>query len=58
MCNSDGVEILRAREKTRAEARYKGNRALFRLLVGGWKLMPPQTPIENSRPALMPHGPV
>jgi hypothetical protein len=42
VCNSDGVEILRGRENTRAEARYQGNRALFSLLVGGWKPMPPK----------------
>lgn len=42
VCNSDGVQILRGREKTRAEARYQGNRALFSLLVGGWKPMTPK----------------
>jgi hypothetical protein len=37
VCNSDGVLIIHGREKTLAEARYQGNRALFNLLVGGWK---------------------
>jgi hypothetical protein len=37
VCNSDGVPIIHGREKNRAEARYQGNRALFNLLVGGWK---------------------
>ena len=41
-CNSDGVQIARGRKKTRAEARYQGNRALFSLLVGGWKLITPK----------------
>jgi hypothetical protein len=39
VCNSDGVQMLHGREKTRAEAKYQGNRALFSLLVGGWKPM-------------------
>lgn len=37
VCDSDGVQIMHGRETTRAEARYQGNRALFTLLVGGWK---------------------
>jgi hypothetical protein len=37
--NSDGVQIMHGREKTRAEARYQGNRALFSLLASGWKPM-------------------
>ena len=39
VCDSDGVQIMHGLEKTRAEARYHGNRALFTLLVGGWKPM-------------------
>jgi hypothetical protein len=39
VCNRDGVQILHGREKTRAEARYQGNRALFSILVRGWKPM-------------------
>lgn len=39
VCNRDGVRILHGREKTRAEARYQGNRALFSLLARGWKPM-------------------
>jgi hypothetical protein len=38
VCDSDGVQIMHGREKSRAEARYQGNRALFTLLAGGWKL--------------------
>jgi hypothetical protein len=34
VCNRDGVQIVHGREKTRAEARYQGNRALFSLLLG------------------------
>lgn len=37
--NCDGVQMMRGREKTRAEARYQGNRALFRLLAIGWRPM-------------------
>jgi hypothetical protein len=47
-----------AEKKTRAEARYQGNRALFNHLIGGWKRKTrperqSRTPIEN-RPALTP----
>ena len=37
VCDRDGVQILQGREKTRAEANYQGNRALFSLLSSGWK---------------------
>ena len=36
VCDGDGVQIIHGREKSRAEARYQGNRALLALLVGGW----------------------
>jgi len=39
VCNSDGVQMLHGQEQTRAEAGYQGNRALFGLLIGGWKPM-------------------
>ena len=39
ICDSDGVQIMHGWEKSRAEARYQGNRALFSLLLGGWKPM-------------------
>lgn len=37
VCDGDGVEVVFGREQTRAESNYQGNRALFTLLVGGWK---------------------
>ena len=37
VCNSDGMQIMQGQEKTRAEARYQGNRALFSQLAGGWR---------------------
>ena len=37
--NRDGVQMMQGREKTRAEARYQGNRALFSLLAIGWRPM-------------------
>jgi hypothetical protein len=39
VCKNAGVQIMQGREKTRAEARYQGNRALFSLLASGWKPM-------------------
>ena len=35
VCDSDGVRVMQGRAKTRAEAKYQGNRALFSLLAGG-----------------------
>jgi hypothetical protein len=39
VCGNDGLQIMQGREKTRAEARYQGNRALFSVLAGPWKPM-------------------
>jgi hypothetical protein len=39
VCDRDGLQIVQGREKTRAEARYQGNRALFSLLASPWKPM-------------------
>ena len=33
VCESDGVWVMQGRVKTRAEAKYQGNRALFSLLA-------------------------
>jgi hypothetical protein len=37
VCSGGGAQLLHGQEKTRAEASYQGNRALFSLLAGGWK---------------------
>jgi hypothetical protein len=39
VCKSEGVRVMEGRAKTRAEAKYQGNRALFSLLAGGPKPM-------------------
>ena len=36
VCDSNGVQIIHGREKSRTEARYQGNRALLALLANGW----------------------
>jgi hypothetical protein len=37
--NRNGAPILQGREKTRAAAKYLGERALFLLLATGWRLL-------------------
>jgi hypothetical protein len=37
--DSDGVPITTGQEKSRANARYQGYRALFSLLAVGWRPM-------------------
>jgi hypothetical protein len=39
VCESDGVWVMQDRAKTRAEAKYQGNRALFSLLAIGSRPM-------------------
>jgi hypothetical protein len=39
VCKSDGVLLMQGRAKTRAEAKYQDNRALFSLLAGGSRPM-------------------
>ena len=39
VCESDGVWVMQGRAKTRAEAKYQGNRALFILLATGSRPM-------------------
>jgi hypothetical protein len=39
VCESDGVWVMQGRAKTRAEAKYQGNRALFSLLAIGSRPM-------------------
>lgn len=35
--NRDGIPIVKGWERTRAAAKYQGERALFTLLASGWK---------------------
>jgi hypothetical protein len=49
VCDRDGLQIMQGREKTRAEARYQGNRALFSLLASPWKPMTHPKRPERSR---------
>ena len=35
--NRDGIPIVEGWERTRAAAKYQGERALFMLLASGWK---------------------
>jgi hypothetical protein len=45
VCNRDRIPIMQGWEKTRAAAKYQGERALFILLASGWRSHdPPQTP--------------
>jgi hypothetical protein len=41
--NRDRIPIMQGWERTRAAAKYQGERALFILLASGWR-SPPQTP--------------
>jgi hypothetical protein len=45
VCNTDRIPIMQGWERTRAAAKYQGERALFILLASGWRSYdPPQTP--------------
>jgi hypothetical protein len=52
------MQILRGREKTRAEAQISGQPSFIQPVGRRLETHDPQTPIENSRPALMPQGPL